>query len=261
MLDQFKTAVYLDELHDDAIKASDLLKDQAIRYAVLRNVWGPTNICNATNDACKALRDRLDVNQQTTIAICSNLGVKPIEDLHKTPDDDIHHALHIAAYFKSPYVRIGVGTGKYNHDAVSAWMDRITGKCIDYNVAPIYEPTNESALIEPIDIISHLKQYKRWKLQYDPAQLILKKRFDPFVKYWMPLNKYVLAIDVRDFKMGQGFKPPGLGDAMIINTIKSAAANSYNGWLFLEPSLGRRYASAVSKVETFKLAMTALQSF
>lgn len=259
MLDKLKLAAYLDEVHDDPTTASNELLKFNIPYVVLRNSWGGVNVCDSVDDACKQLRASLTANQQTPIAIISNLGRVPVKQLPKITDQYIDHILHVVAYFKSPHVRISLGLGEPNDDIIDAWMDKITGKCIDLNIVPLYEPTDDASVLLPADIATKLNKFKRWKLLYDPSQLIRRRKLNPFIKYWVLLKKYTAAVDVRDYKIGTGFKPAGFGHTKIVDTIKDAAANNYDGWMFLEPGLGRRYASAVSRPETFALAMEAMR--
>jgi hypothetical protein len=111
---------------------------------------------------------------------------------------------------------------------------------------------------QPAQVATLLSRFRRWRLLYDPVQLIIRQNQDPFLRYWTLLKSFTAAIDIRDFKIGYGFKPAGFGDAKISQTIQDVLKSDYKGWCFLEPSLGRRFGSATSKAETFKMALEAL---
>lgn len=259
MLDKLKLGAYLDELHDDPIIASASLLKHGIRHVAIRNVWGGLNVCDSVDSACKQLRDGLQSNDQVPILIASTLGKAPVKMLSKITDAYIDRILHIATYFKAPYIRVGVGTGEISLPEIDAWMDRITRKCLTLNLVPLYEPSDDTALYHPAEIATQLNKFKKWKLLYDPSQLIRRKKMNPYIKYWVLLQKYVAAIDIHDYKIGVGSKPAGFGDSKIVDTLQDAIGNNYQGWAFLEPGLGRRYASAVSKADTFALAVEAIQ--
>ena len=95
---------------------------------------------------------------------------------------------------------------------------------------------------------------------YDPAQLIIKKNQNPFIKYWPLLKNRVCGIDIHDFKIGHGFKPVGHGDARLKETIDDAINDNYDGWFFIEPGLGKRFTTQSSKEEVFAANFQILNS-
>lgn len=103
-----------------------------------------------------------------------------------------------------------------------------------------------------------LTKHRRWKLLYDPAQLLMHQNQDPFTRYWTLLKNFIEAVDIRDYKMGYGNRPAGFGDGRLNLTLKDAIATGFKGWYYLEPSLGRRYGNAVSRSQTLHMAIEAL---
>lgn len=260
---QFKIAGYLDEAGETPEIACATLLQHDIHYIALRYAWAGTNICNTPDTACQKLKRMFNENNISVVAVISDLGKVEWHDLNHIKEDHIDRAFNVATYYQAAYIRVGVGLKsaskrEIDRSAVSEWINLITTKCINYNITPLFEPTNDASLIQPADIATMLSKNQRWKLLYDPAQFLLKRNVNPFTVYWTLLQKYVAAIDVRDFKIGKGYKPPGFGDTKLTETL-SDAKRSFKGWLFMEPSLGRRYGTALSKSETFGLAMEGLQ--
>ncbi len=129
-----------------------------------------------------------------------------------------------------------------------------------FDYMQLYEVCDTSAIRDTASVAKLLANNRRWKLLYDPTSLIMKQNQDPFMRYWTLLKNFTGAIDLRDFKIGYGIKPVGYGDAKIKLTIDDCISIGYKGWFFLEPSLGRRHGSAVTKAETFALAYQALEN-
>lgn len=254
-----KIAAYLEEADDDPASACDILKELGIHYTVLRHVWSD-NICDMPDSGCGRLKKILESKGITPIAIVTRIGEVPADAL---PTQNPERAFNLAQYFKVQCVRfqIGLRTTKHAYVEVDEWLAKIAKLSISYNVIPIFEITHDSYIIKPTELVTILTKHKRWKLLYDPVQFILKQNQDPFVRYWTLLKQFVAAIDVRDLKIGRGFKPPGFGDSKILQTVADAIDSNYRGWFFFEPSLGRRHSTALTKGDTFKLAFQTFKQY
>jgi hypothetical protein len=256
-----KLAVYLDEAGTEPGAACKALNDHDIKYTVIRYGWGDKNICEVQDRGCEQLRKLLDVHNLSVVAIASDLGDTFTSQLSQTPLPTIKRAFSLVTYFKAAYIRIYVGEGAGSYDDIDLWMTSLTEHCIAANCTPLLEITPYSLPLQPAELATLLHKHRRWKLLYDPVQFILKRNLNPHLKYWTLLKNSVGAVDVRDFKVGRGFKPPGFGDSRILDTVQDAIASKYSGWFFLEPSLGRRYGNAITKSDTLKLALETLQPF
>lgn len=260
-LENIKLAAYLDEAEDDPILACKVIASHKLNYVVLRTAWGH-NICQANDQACGKLKKSLQDNNLSVVAIASDLGYTSHEKLLETPTDKIDRLFNLAAYFQVGMVRIGCGTGKRTNakSAIVDWCKLISAKCLHANLVPLFEISDDSTIRNPVELAELFSTNRRWKFWYDPAQLITKQNLDPFTKYWTLLKSVAGAIDVRDYKIGYGYKAAGYGDAKIDLTIKDGISGLYKGWYFLEPSLGRRHGQANGKSETFALAVSALEN-
>lgn len=259
-LSDLRLAGYLDEAADEPAAACQNLAKLQIRYVVLRQAW-TTNVCTLTDQSCQKLKTLLDEYQLIPIAIASELGKVEAKNLGAVNAEQFNRAFDIAAYFKIPMMRFYAGLKiAGNHDnAVSDWLSFVTEHSLRANIIPMLEVTHDAYITKSADLATLLVKNKRWRLWYDPVQLILRQNQDPFIRYWTLLKTYVEAIDVRDYKIGYGCKPVGYGDAKIELTVKDAINVNYKGWYFCEPSLGRKYGSALTKADTFKLAVEAFE--
>lgn len=253
-----KLAAYLDEAGDDPASSCSVLIKNDIRYVALRQLWA-NNITNLSDDACQQTLKLLKDHELTPILLASDVGMMlPASQLIRA-EQQLNRLLDLAQYFKSQYVRVGVGLQEKNSDAaVKQWMQHVQEKSIVAGITPVLELTHGSSLFGTVELVTMLARFRRWKLLYDPAQLIIKQVMDPFVKYWPLIKQSVVALDIHDFKIGHGHKPAGYGDARIKQTINDAASFLPECWYFLEPGLGRKYGSALTKSDVFKLALDAM---
>jgi hypothetical protein len=253
---ELKLAVYLDEAGDDLDSACSALKTHNLNYAVLRRVW-TRHICDATDDECQTVRKTLTNSGISPVAISTDTGKVPVGMLARINNNRL---FDLAQYFSVSQIKfaIGIKPAPAELTPIHDWMNTVTDGCLKRNITPLFEVSDESAVHTAPDVAALLAKHRRWKLLYDPVQLILKQNQDPFVRYWALLKQFVGAIDVRDFKIGRGYKPVGFGDAKIGLTLKDAITSSFKGWYYLEPGLGRRHGDAVTRQGTFNLAVAAL---
>ncbi len=260
-LDKLKVAAYLDEASEDIISACAVLAKHKFNYVVLRHAWGG-NILDANDQTCTKLRKALQDHNLSVVALVTDIGKVDTTQLMRTPKEKIDRLFNLATYFQSGLVRVHCGLKSRNQDekAIESWVQMITEYCLRATIVPLYEVVDDSVYREPAEVAKFLSANRRWKFLYDPVQLIIKQNQNPFSRYWTLLKPFTAAVDLRDFKIGYGYKPVGLGDARMKLTVDEGLNGDYKGWYFFEPSLGRRHGSAVTKVETFKLALEALEN-
>jgi hypothetical protein len=255
-----KIAAYLDEAGEDPLTACSHIASLGLKHVVLRYAWGGKNICDIPDHAHSKIRAALKEHQLQVVGVISNAGTAPAHEVFRD-EGILDKAFLIAEYYRASHIRVGCGSTS-KHDVtkpVAEWLKLVTGKAISAGIVPLYETTEESIYKTAPAVAKLLSENKKFKLLYDPAQLILKRKVDPFVKYWVLLRKFTAAVDVRDLKIGQGYRPVGFGDTRILETIRDIVADG-NQWLFLEPSLGRRHQHTRSKSESFTLAYNALET-
>lgn len=254
-----RLAAYLDEASEDPLGACEVLKQHSFSNVALRHAWSE-NVCGLQDHACNRLRTALTDAELQVVLVASTLGQVPATDLGTISDEQIRRVFDVTKYFGAKFIRIAAGhTATGAEKQVSDWMARIEDFAIADVVVPVLELTEDAYLYQPATLAMAMGAHRRWRLLYDPAQLIIRRHLDPFVKYWTLLKRSVALIDLHDYKIGHGFKPPGFGDAKLDLTLRDAITSGYSGWYILEPSLGRRYGDATSKSATFSLAVEGLR--
>ncbi len=229
-------AIYTDEVSDNFDEACKVISSLKVSNVVLRQYNG-INICNVNQRQLPGIRDTLKKYNLKVACLATQLG---------KDQTVIDEAFALSVYFESRLVR-------FYHSKQPHWYKSIVEAAIAFNLTPILELEYTNNL-EPTEVVQLLLEHKRVKLLFDPAQFIIIKNQNPFIRYYVLLQKWVECIDIRDFKIGHGFKPAGFGDSRLSDLLKQSASCK---WLFLEPSLGKVLGSATGKENTFKIAWEA----
>lgn len=261
MLEHLKVAAYLEDAGEDPLSACKTLREVGIPNAIIRHVW-TSNIKDLPDNGCAKLKKILSDYKITPVALYSTIGDTPANQLPSITAESLDRTFNLAAYFGVPMLGLtcGLQTTERVDTQITDWLAEIQQRSLVANLLPLIEITSKSHLSIAAEVITTLIKFSRVKLLYDPAQLIIRQNVDPFVKHWTLWKQHVGAIDVRDYKIGRGYKPVGFGDTHIVRTIQDAIRSRYTGWYFFEPSLGRRHGTAQTKGEVFKSAFATFRS-
>ena len=260
-INDLKICAYLDEAGEEPLSALECLSRHGIYNVILRNAW-TGNICNASDNGHKKLVDLLKQYKVKVICIASELGKVPVSQLNNISEEDINKVVNICHYYNCNQLRVFVGeeedgVNNYNADIINKWVHLVTSKCVKNNIKCLYEITSRSVIFDTIAVVRFMKA-NNISLIYDAAGILMKYKMNPFIKYWPLVKQFTAIIDVRDMKIGQGFKPVGYGDTNIDFTIRDALDTKYNGWFAIEHTLGRKHGSAVGVSQTFEHSVEAL---
>jgi hypothetical protein len=240
-----KLAAYLDEGGDAIDAAARNLASLYIRNTVIRKIdlaVSPT----ATDAQVARLRDIVVGADLNTLAVQFSWTAANLET--KEFNKHIDRCASIASYFHTGFMSFDFATDKKAKELAisSEQAKRITEVCVSHNMVPLIAPGDCAAAT----IAEFLVTHKRWRLHFDPASHIIKRKQDVYVKYWSLLKKWVALIDVRDYKIGFGFKPVPLGDVQWARLLPDCK----DCWMVMEPSLGQRYGSHAGRDSVFAMA-------
>jgi hypothetical protein len=256
-----KLAAYIDEVCDDPDKSCELLVSKNINNICLRRAWC-RNIYNMPDNAIGILNDILLKHKMTPILLHTDIGcVEP--DKLITEESKLVRAMHICKYLKCRSLRVGLGLSSNKENAsecVLQWVTTISALSISYDLSILLEPDINCYYRQAAPIAILLNKFKRLRLLYDPALLVMQAKTDNFVKFWSLLKSKVSFIDIHDFKTGNSAKPAGYGDAQLDLLVADALSYNFPGWFCLEPGLGSRYGDIITKEKTFLCAFDAFES-
>jgi len=208
--------------------------------------------------ACVRLSEILAAHKIKPILLITDIGENCPLDTMGGQFVKLEQTLHICNFFKCNAIKVCLGSlvnERHDMKLLNAWMADVATMCLEADVVPTIELSWNLPVSEPAAIATLLKQHKRWSIIYDPAALVMHKRIDPFTKYWSLLKSRVSHIDIHDFQIGKSPRPPGHGDAKLDLTISDATNSNFNGWYCLEPGMGRRYGSIITKQGVFLNAL------
>ena len=259
--DDLRLAVYLNEAGDDPTKAAALLKKHNIKHVCLRQAWG-RDIFRMTDEACGLVRDILIENKLKPVLLTSTIGDTAIQDTidHSA---DLDKALMICSFLGCPALQVSLGIAAksdMNQKYLLRWMEIVANKCLSANIKPVFEIDYRHCVSSPAEIVNILKKFGSWSILYDPAQLIAKRKIQPFTKYWSLLRDRISHFDIHDYTPGAGPRAPGHGDGQIDLTLNDAVISGFKGWYCLEPGMGRRYNDISGRAEVFEYALEGFKA-
>lgn len=262
LLTDINLAAYLDEAGEDPQASCKSLAEHNIHYTILREAW-TGNVCDMSDNGHGKLRSLLSSHDISAIMIASILGKVDHNQLPFIDDNKIINCINICKYYQCKYLRIYAGEVSDKNSAINiplvySWVKRVTEACEANGIICLYEITSDSTIFQATDAAKLLSSNKNIGLIYDAAGLILKHNFNPFIKHWPLLKSFTHIVDVRDVKIGHGYKVVGYGDTNIAMTITDAINCNYKGWFAIEPTLGRKFGSAITKQQTFAYAVEGL---
>jgi 3-dehydroshikimate dehydratase len=184
--------------------------------------------------------------------------------------DDFKRAVDLAEFFGAKYIRIfsyygplGEDVGNYRGEIITRMAEKVD-YIADRDVALVLENEKElfGAFPERCAYIHAAVPSKKLIMAYDPANFVNMDVRDLYQTCWLPLRQYVGYFHIKDFRYGETEQavPAGQGDGNIPEMLRDAAADGYDGFLALEPHLGKaEHSTGQTGPELFKLAADALK--
>lgn len=240
------TAIYLDELSEEPEVACKLARDFGFSHVCIRRVWGD-NISRVTDDNCKSLLASIKRHSLKTIAICTDVGRVPANEIgSQSLLNDFRRSLILTNYFHAKYIRVYAGF-RTNKDSivnidqkVNTWMATVARESNDCGITPLLEADQDGYLIDPTPLSAALSTARTWRLLFDPAIIGLHKPPEYVLRYWHTFKAYVSCIDLHDHHPENGFVPVGSGTTRLPDIISDCLVTGYNGWWFVEPGSAKR---------------------
>ncbi len=262
-------SAFSDEISPEPRVQMDVLEENAIRYVELRAAWG-LNVMKFTDAQCADLRKQFGDRGFGVSCIGSPIGKVRIDDDWRVHFDLFKRAVEIAEFFDSRYIRIfsyyppeGKDPGEYRR----AVVDRLNEQ-VDYvanrDVTLVLENEKQlfGAFPEWCVYLLAAVRSKHLVGAFDPANFVNMDVRDIYETCWVPLRPFTGYFHIKDFKYGEQDRavPAGQGDGDIPRILRDAAADGYDGFLALEPHLGKaEHSSGETGPELFKLAADALK--
>lgn len=249
-----RVACFLDEVDDDSVVAASKAAEFGIKNVVLRRLWSYP-LDSATDPACMKLIGALKKHNLTVPIVTAQVAATNVQILLTEENrTKFNRALLLAGYFHASAIRIfpGVVTLRESEKHVEMahkWLEFTSNEARRHRLVPLLQVGPECFCQTAEEIKAILNKYKMY-LIYDPAALLVKRPQD-VSGFHDILRPYIHSYCIRDFKIGEGFRPYGLGSVgwdKIKNDLKT------DSWFLIDPCLGHRHGGLYGKQAIFKAA-------
>jgi sugar phosphate isomerase/epimerase len=262
-------SAFADEVSQEPKGQIEALQANGIRYVELRGALG-LNVMKFSKEQAADVRRQFADGGIGVSCIASPIGkVKLDEDWHKCLDD-YKRAVDLAEFFGARYIRIfsyyppeGRDVGDFRGEVISRLLQQVD-YIADRDVTLVLE--NESNLFgafpERCAYLHSAIPSEKLVMAFDPANFVNMNVRNVYETCWLPLRRYVGYFHIKDFKYGEREHavPAGTGDGNIPEMLRDAADDGYDGFLALEPHLGKaEHSTGQTGPELFKVAADALK--
>lgn len=265
-----RLSAFADEISPDPKAQMDTLEANGIRFIELRGVHGE-NVMKFSPQRCAELKKMFNDRGFGVSAIASPIGKAKLDEPRQKLLDDFKHAVELAEYFDSKFIRIfsyyppeGRDIAEFRGEVIG-----LLGAHLEYlgNRPITLALENESNLFgslpERCAYLHAALPSPKLVAAFDPANFVNMNVPDVYNTCWMPLRRNVGYIHIKDFKYGakDAAVPAGQGDGCIPQILQDAASLGYDGFLALEPHLIKaEHSTGHTGPEMFKVAADALKS-
>lgn len=262
-------SAFADEVSQEPKGQIEALQANGIGYVELRGALG-LNVMKFSKEQAADVRRQFADGGIGVSCIASPIGkVKLDEDWHKCLDD-YKRAVDLAEFFGARYIRIfsyyppeGRDVGDFRGEVISRLLQQVD-YIADRDVTLVLE--NESNLFgafpERCAYLHSAIPSEKLVMAFDPANFVNMNVRNVYETCWLPLRRYVGYFHIKDFKYGEKDHavPAGTGDGNIPEMLRDAADDGYDGFLALEPHLGKaEHSTGQTGPELFKVAADALK--
>lgn len=245
---------FSDEIASDVNTQFSVLKKLGIGYFEPRGIDGK-NIAELTDEEVAELKEKMDCYEIKVSSIGSPIGKVKLQESFEPHFELFQRMVKIAQILDTKYIRVF----SFFHDGGDVWSDEERAKVllrlrqmIDYarkhdvillheNEKEIYGDTADRCA----DLLSELA-CDHFRAVFDPANFV---QCGQDTKYAYELLKEKIEyVHIKDAYLEDGkVVPAGYGDGNVEYVLKQLFERGYNGFLSLEPHLGK--FSGLAKLE------------
>jgi sugar phosphate isomerase/epimerase len=235
---------FADEISPDLDEQIALVTELGLKYIEFRTAWD-MNVLDLDEDQLRRAKAALDAAGLKVSSIGSPIGKIPITEDNGPHLDRMRHALEVADFFGTRYIRIfsyfipeGENPDDYRDEVISrmralAAIAETTGiTLIHENEKEIYGDIPRRCL----DIVESVNS-PSLKLTWDNANFV-QCGVRPFTEGYQLLAPHVVYLQVKDALFADStVVPAGEGDGEFRESIRAFAADGFEGFASLEPHL------------------------
>ena len=245
-MSKFILSAFADEIDMDLTTQMNVLDEHGIKYIEMRGVNGK-GLVQYSLDEVKEIKKQLDDRGFKLSSIGSPIGKIKITDDFAPHLELFRHTIEIAKIMECQYIRMfsffipkGEDPSQYREEVMNRWSQFIeaakgTGIILLHeNEKDIYGDTPERCL----DLLQTMNCYY-FKAVFDPANFV-QCDIETYPKAFEMLKDYIVYIHIKDANYSDHkVVPSGYGDGKIREILTDLYQSGYEGFLSLEPHLGK----------------------
>jgi sugar phosphate isomerase/epimerase len=263
-------SAFADEISPDPQEQMDGLEANGVRFIELRGVYGE-NVMTFSDQRCGELKKQFADRGFGVSCIGSPIGKTRLDENWREHFDSFKRAVELAEFFDAGFIRIfsyyppeGQDVSRYRGEVVRRLTEQLEYVGDHPKITLVLE--NESNLFgaypEHCAYLHAALPSQQLRMAFDPANFVNMNVQDVYNTCWLPLQQYVGYLHIKDFKYGESDAavPAGLGDGCLPEILRDAASAGYDGFLALEPHLGKAlHSTGETGPELFNVAASALK--
>ena len=236
---------FADEVSFDLGEQIELLTALGIRHVEFRSAWR-TKVLDLTEEQLHEAKRMLDAAGIALSSVGSDIGKIQITDPFEEHLERARHAVEVANFFGSPYIRMFSFFIPEGEDA-DAYRDEVmrrTRAFVDLaeagGVTMLHE--NEKDIFGDIprrvvDLVTTMDS-PNYRAIFDPANYV-QCGVRPVDEALPEVRPYTDYIHIKDAKASDSsVVPAGEGDGQVRELMRSRHADGYDGFVSIEPHLG-----------------------
>lgn len=237
---------FADEIAFDLGEQIALLKKLGISHVEFRSAW-QTKVLDLSEEKLAEAKRMLDAAGISLSSVGSDIGKIQITDPFADHLERARHAVEVAKFFGSPYIRMfsffipeGDDPDRYR-DEVMARTRAFVDLAEAGGVTMLHE--NEKDIFgdiprRVIDLVTTMDS-PNYRAIFDPANYV-QCGIKPFDEALPEVRPYTDYIHIKDaLASDSSVVPAGKGDGQIPQVLRSLAADGYRGFVSIEPHLGQ----------------------
>ena len=241
----WKLTGFADEIAHDLDEQIGLLTKLGIKHVEFRSAWG-TKVLDLTQEQLDEAKAKLDAAGITLSSVGSDIGKIQITDPFEDHLKRAAHAVEVAKFFGSPYIRMfsffipeGEDPTQYRDEV----MDRTRAfvrlaeaggvTMLHENEKDIYGDIPERG----VELVTTMDS-PNYRAIFDPANYV-QCGIKPVDEAYPVVKEYTDYIHIKDAKASDSsVVPAGEGDGQVRELMRSLHADGYDGFVSIEPHLG-----------------------
>lgn len=241
----FTLTGFADEIAFELSEQIDLLGKLGIRHFEFRSAWR-TKVLDLSDEQLTRAKDMLDAAGITLSSVGSDIGKIFITDPFEDHLARAAHAVEVAKFFGSPYIRmfsffIPEGDDPDIHrDEVMARTREFVTLAEAGGVTMLHE--NEKDIFGDIprrvvDLVETMGS-PNYRAIFDPANYV-QCGVKPYDEAYDEVRPYTDYIHIKDARFADNsVVPAGEGDGQVREVLRALRVDGYRGFLSIEPHLG-----------------------